>query len=186
VSGFAVLICSHGDQRWSDLARERAEPSAGGQGAMEIARAVKRATWLCFLDADDELEHGYLTAMTKAIAPRLLTGRADCTLFAPALSFVVAGVKTSPMIPNQGSWPRLNECVIGTLIHRDLFTEVGGFREFPMYEDWDLWLRCEKAGAEIVHVPDAIYLAHRSASGGGRNAVASADTYQRIWRDYAA
>jgi hypothetical protein len=34
-------------------------------------------------------------------------------------------------------------------------------------EDYDLWLRCVKAGARIVHVPDAVYCAHKRP--GSRN-----------------
>ena len=54
----------------------------------------------------------------------------------------------------------MNECVIGTVVPRRLFLEVGGFRELPSLEDYDLWLRCCKAGARIVHVPQAVYRAH--------------------------
>ena len=53
----------------------------------------------------------------------------------------------------------MNECVIGTLVERDLFLKVGGFRDLPSLEDYDLWLRCVKAGAVIHHVPDAVYRA---------------------------
>ena len=28
------------------------------------------------------------------------------------------------------------------------------------WDDWDLWIRCVKAGAGIVKVPDAVYVAH--------------------------
>jgi GT2 family glycosyltransferase len=48
--------------------------------------------------------------------------------------------------------------VIGTLVHRDLFWEVGGFPEYPHgFEDFALWSKCVRAGAEIVRVPDAVY-----------------------------
>jgi hypothetical protein len=51
-----------------------------------------------------------------------------------------------------------NWLVIGTLVHRDLFWEVGGFPEAEHgLEDWALWSKCVRAGAEIVKVPDAIY-----------------------------
>jgi hypothetical protein len=51
-----------------------------------------------------------------------------------------------------------NWLVIGTLVHRDLFWEVGGFPEAEHgLEDWALWSKCVRAGAEIVKVPDAVY-----------------------------
>ena len=49
--------------------------------------------------------------------------------------------------------------VIGTLVQRAVFEEVGGFREWPIYEDWCLWQRCWLRGAEPVEVPDAHYIA---------------------------
>lgn len=67
-------------------------------------------------------------------------------------------------------WPEMdlrlgNWLVIGTLVQRQVFVEVGGFREWPLYEDWCLWQRCWKAGAEPVKVPDAVYVARvRGAS----------------------
>ncbi len=51
--------------------------------------------------------------------------------------------------------------MIGTLIQRELFLEIGGFPEYPHgFEDWAVWAKAWKAGAKIVKVPDAIYRAH--------------------------
>jgi hypothetical protein len=49
---------------------------------------------------------------------------------------------TAPRLPPDGNW-----LVIGCVARTDLLREVGGFRDFPVYEDWDLWLRCWLAGA---------------------------------------
>ena len=44
------------------------------------------------------------------------------------------------------------------MIHRDLFWRVGGFDEYPHgFEDWALWSKCYRLGAEVVKVPDAVY-----------------------------
>lgn len=201
MSGTAIIIASYGDAAWIELA-DRAHRSAGGQGATEIIRnhdstgtlasvrneAASRAMsdWLCFLDADDELAPNYLMPIAKAIGPRLLTGNAHRGLYAPSVGFVLeSGDVTTPMIPNEGHWPRMNECVIGTVVHRDLFNEVGGFREYEGYEDWDLWLRCERAGAEIVYVRDAVYRAHVRPH--SRNRARDLQrAYDLIWSEYEA
>lgn len=173
----SILIATFGDEAWSELAWSRAYPSAIEQGAAEVlvrhepdgtvasARnalaGMAEGEWLCFLDADDELCPGYLVAMEK-VAPELEPwvespfGPGRDSILAPAVSY--GGSR--PGIPNLGGWPGVNECVIGTLVPRRVFLQLGGFRELPSLEDWDLWLRCVKAGARIVHVPDAVYCAH--------------------------
>lgn len=135
------------------------------------------ADWLCFLDAGDELEPGYLVAMWKTMRHWNLARRGDLRdnplLLVPALRRVhhAANGQTHrepPVIPD---WERLlidlNCAVIGTLVPRQLFLQVGGFRDWPIYEDWDLWLRCVRAGARMVPVPDAVYCAH--VEDGSRN-----------------
>jgi cellulose synthase/poly-beta-1,6-N-acetylglucosamine synthase-like glycosyltransferase len=42
----------------------------------------------------------------------------------------------------------------------ELLRKVGGWRDWPLYEDWDLWLRCHLAGATFEAIPRAIYRAH--------------------------
>lgn len=196
-----VMICAYGDPGWRELLYTRALPSVASNGV--VARAVyepdgtlagvrnaaaekSRADWLCFLDADDELASGYLTAMRHTAHRwnlwRPEDVRANPLLLAPAVEYVLPdGTRSDPSIPNAGKWPDFNECVIGTLIPRWLFEEVGGFRELPSLEDYDLTLRCVKAGARIEHVPKAVYVAHVSPA--GRNGDQS--VYHRLRREHA-
>ena len=59
--------------------------------------------------------------------------------------------------------------VIGTMISRAMFNEVGGFKDWPIYEDWCLWQRAVLAGAVPVKVPDAVYVAHVTADSRNRS-----------------
>jgi glycosyltransferase involved in cell wall biosynthesis len=119
--------------------------------------------WLVFLDADDELDPFYLEAMTRYAL--------DCSgpaLIQPATLGVV-GDREDPhpvLIPRK---PLLdgNFMVIGTMVQREQFLRVGGFEDWPIYEDWDLWIRCWLDGAELVAGPNAIYRVH--VSEGSRN-----------------
>ncbi len=169
----SVLISSYGDDTWVDLASERAVPSAQRENPAEVipvhwpkgniatvrnAAAAKASQgWLLFLDADDELAPGYVAAMTNAV-----NAHPDpWTLFTPQVQYVVNRKPRRPKF-----WPEMplrqaNWLVIGTLVSKELFDDVGGFREFPHgLEDWNLWARCVRAGATILRVPDAIYVAH--------------------------
>lgn len=181
---FVCVIATHGDSEWISLARDRAIPSTAGQefdnvvmthlpaGTLAQARNEgarlatyeHRADLIVFLDADDELEVGFGQAIRAAAAehepgqPLLLT---------PAVQYLHGRKRPAPKI-----WPRMpiedgNWMVIGTAIQSSTFSLVGGFREWPMYEDWCLWQRAMKAGAVPVEVPGAVYVAH--ARQGSRN-----------------
>ncbi len=167
-----VVVATFGAEPWADLARSRAIPSAAAQGVPVVhthgptlheARnrgLAKVATeFVCFLDADDELEPGYFTAMAE--------GTADVR--APKVRYMVKGYPNRLWMPQVAG--HRHECtaacllygnwiVVGAVARTDLLLRLGGFRDFPWSEDWDLWLRCHLAGATIEPIPDAIYRAH--------------------------
>lgn len=162
-----VVVATFGTAEWERQGHRAALKSGGRHvhlpdGTLAEARnqgaAGSKAEWLCFLDGDDELASGYFEAMEAAL-PRP-SGR---WLLCPAVAFVGrSGQRKNATIPRHSHLRSLrdgNWLVIGTLVQREVFEEVGGFREWPLYEDWDLWLRCWKAGARIVEVPDAHYIA---------------------------
>ncbi len=164
----SVVIATYGNEdEWKPLVL-RAMQSAWDQSVLphevlhehgpSLAKArnagAERAKgdWLIFLDADDELSHGYIEAMvgsygdvcrpsTLGISP---DGSEDN---APVL------IPRKPLIDG-------NFIVIGAMIERERFLRLGGFNELPILEDWDLWLRFAVDKAEIVDVPDAIYRVH--------------------------
>lgn len=175
----SVLICSHGDDSWRRLGAERALPSALFQGADEVrhwhapelslaevrnaAAAEAVGSLLCFLDADDELGPAFIPAMREAAAQRVLEGPA---LLYPWAQFIERGRERRPGSLNQHRpLIEINRAVIGSVVPRDLFLEVGGFGEEPIYEDWSLWLKLSEL-IPLVEVPKAVYRIHR---GQGRN-----------------
>jgi glycosyltransferase involved in cell wall biosynthesis len=157
-----VCISTFGDESWKTLAMTRALPSALGQ-ASEIVhthaetlyearnRGADKATgeWLVMLDADDELAPGYVDAILAASGD----------LRAPAVSWVTDHSATAPRTLADRNIETMNPCVIGTAIRRELFLDLGGFKDWPAYEDWCLYLRATRSGAVIEHVPDAVYRA---------------------------
>ena len=212
----AIIVATYGDREWRELALSRAVPSALAEANhrtsahvshypnltlaaarnQAVSEAITEADWLCFLDADDELEPGYLDAMDYAYEhyPVGVVGETvPPPLLVPLLRRVKEGSWSSPpTVPNKGRWPAVNEAVIGTLVNRLLFERVGGFREhtgdgtpITMYEDWDLWLRCWDAGAKLVYT-DAVYRAYVNPDGRNTNAHESQVVYDAIWADHEA
>lgn len=172
----SIVIATYGDSEWERLALQRAAPSTHGQGAYEVLvghdpdgdiasvrneLALKAmGDWLLFLDADDEIAPGYLAAMKRAL---MQERRADDTplLLTPAVSYVHKGKPRPPKFWPECSLETGNWMVIGTVLERSLFEDVGGFRLFPHgLEDWNFWARCVRAGARPVKVKHAVYLAH--------------------------
>lgn len=174
----SVVVSTYGDRaKWAKLALDRAVPSVLSQTpegvyynhgttlaeARNAGARQARGDWLCFLDADDELADGYIEAMATtarqvpAHSPRLLQ---------PATLGVVDGREDPhPVVIPARPLIDANYLVIGTLVRRSQFYKVGGFREWPAWEDWDLWLRCWLDGAEPTVVPGAVYRVHASPCG---------------------
>lgn len=175
-----VCIGTFGDDRWYDLARSRAVPSGLEQApvvhshratladARNAALASAETEWVIHLDADDELEPGYVDAMSKGSADvrgpmaRYVTGGSE-RLWQPR----VAGHHhdcTAGCLP-QGNW-----LIVGAAVRTDLIRRAGGWRDWPWSEDWDTWIRCWKAGGTFELVRDAVYRAYVSPSSRNRGA----------------
>lgn len=163
-----VCVGTFGDVKWAYLAHERAIPSvevpwiwAHGETlsqARNAALAEVETEWVCFLDADDELTPGYFEAMER--------GSADVR--GPMARYVVGKRKKlwQPRVAGHyhdcaaDCLPEGNWLLVGAVARTDLLKEVGGWDEWPVYEDWALWLKCWKAGASFELIKDAIYQAH--------------------------
>ena len=207
----SVIIATYGSDEWVDLAWSRAyqsvlaqdpggalltttvvhEPDGTIASARNAGAAQAAGEWLCFLDADDELAPGFVAAMERVWLQGTYDWQAMRWLLTPAVAFTRSRKATY----RGRIWPAMNlrdgnYLCIGTLVPAELFREVGGFREWPLFEDWDLWQRCAKAGARVVEVRDALYVAYMIR--GSRNRVPRLPErdywHQRIghdnWPDY--
>lgn len=171
VTSVSVIVATFGDQHWRQRA-ERAAASAEDQAdeilcvhgdtlasARNEGLRMAGGEWVIHLDADDLLEDGYVDA--------LLTG--SCDLRAPAVRYVTeTGHSQLPRVPRVAGHthdcdgeclPAGNWLVVGTMARRQLLLDVGGWEEWPLYEDWALFARCWKAGATVEAIPQAVYRA---------------------------
>jgi len=201
-----VVIATFGDRdRWSPLVQRAALSvdtqthapigrvwvhgedlaSARNEGAAKLGceRPVgqDRAEFLVFVDADDELDAGYLEAMHAAA----LANHLRPAIYRPSTIGVYEDGRTDDapcMIPRTDMRVR-NCCVIGSMVPAALFSEVGGFRPYPCLEDWACFRNLIAAGAGVVDVPDAVYRVH--VRGESRNSPSAEmnDTYRRILKE---
>lgn len=165
-----VCIGTFGDPSWIETAR-RAIASVPNEipvihrhaetlhEARNAALAEVTTEWVVHLDADDELEDGYFDAMRR--------GTADVR--GPIARYMVAGAERNLWQPRV--WGHRHDCtaeclrdgnwlLVGAMVRTEIVREAGGWRDFPWSEDWDLWVRCWKAGATFELMQDAIYRAH--------------------------
>lgn len=173
-----VAVATFGSTDWAELAAERAVPSAQGvpvvtahgtslAAARNAALSEVKTEWVVFLDADDQLEANYVDAMEA--------GTAD--LRAPAVRYVRNGSHPTPYVPRVAGHEHACEAeclrdgnwlVIGTAVRAQMLRDVGGWRDWPCYEDWDAFQRCWLAGATVEAIPEAVYRAHVRADSRNR------------------
>lgn len=165
-----IAIATYGDPEWIRRA-VRAVASAVGQAPVvhahcdTLAEARNAALtgvdteFVIHLDADDELEPGYVTAMAA--------GTAD--LRAPAVRYVRGRRQQAPYVPRVAGHdhdctgdclPAGNWLVVGSCVRTELLRAAGGWQDEELYEDWSAWLRCYRAGATVEAIPAAVYRAH--------------------------
>jgi glycosyltransferase involved in cell wall biosynthesis len=165
----SLIIVSYGSAWWKQAGDERALPSARAQGDYEIIRihrddpntnlcslrnqAVVQATsdHVVVLDADDELEPGYVDAMLAASGDirypkiRVLSEPNETPLPAPY------EIDARPI------WEG-NYVIVGAMMRRDMFLNLGGYDpELEYAEDWDFYIRAFFAGASFQFVAHATY-----------------------------
>lgn len=185
---FTIIIATYGAESWRDRARAVALPSTQGQGAevltmhgdtlasaRNLGASLAEGEWLVFLDADDELEPGYIEALSNA------TGQ----LRAPAVRYVYQnGYADPPQTFGNRDMLTMNQCVIGTAIPKDLFTAIGGFWEERAWEDWSLFRRAYLTGASITHNPQAVYRANVAPLGRNNTVHNPHELHEQIRRSH--
>lgn len=170
----SIIIATFGAPKWHELALARAVPSAILQGPdYEVIQihdnlakspskprnegALKASSeWICFLDADDELERGYMDAMLEVPGD----------IRYPLVRRIPENFLPGSPLPAPQILPRKclilgNYIVVGALQRRDLFLAVGGFDEHETYEDWALYLKLTYCGAQPFLCPKAVYRNYR-------------------------
>lgn len=180
MNDFTVVIGTYGEDHWIEQAQRAAASVPDGvptihfhsdtlHDARNAGLSAVETEFVIHLDADDELEEGYVDAMAAATGdmrvPVVRYVAAHGRLYRPR-RVAVAGHQE--LTDANGDWHQCTgEClragnwmVIGTAVRAQTLRDVGGWRDFPWSEDWDAWIRVWQTGATIELVDNAVYRAH--------------------------
>jgi GT2 family glycosyltransferase len=137
----------------------------GIAGALGRALAVARAPLLARMDADDICHPDRLARQLAALAaaPELALVAARVEPFPPAavgpgLARYVAwqnGI-LSPAEHARDLFIESPLCHPSVVVRREALVRVGGWRDVPWPEDYDLWLRLDEAGLPMAKLPEVL------------------------------
>lgn len=184
--GVELLVVDNGSSdRTVELLRERGiahvtlPENMGFAAAVDLGAARTTAPFVLPLNADTELEPGFVATLTTTlatdpglggVAPRILQLEGDGRDVAVARLYSAGqgltrdgrGVEIGAG-EEQGPGARRRREVFGVcgaacLMRRELFSELGGYEQsfFSFYEDVDLNVRAQIAGWRFEYVPDAV------------------------------
>jgi glycosyltransferase involved in cell wall biosynthesis len=116
------------------------------------ARHVK-GDRLVFLDADDWLDTDFALRAVEAedVLQPLSTYFIDSKFSSPPMY-----IPPHPLGLSDG-----NHLIVGCPVNREVFMDVGGFDEWPVYEDWALWLKIEEVGGTFGKTTGIYNVAYR-------------------------
>ena len=161
--------------------------ATGGPGAArnEGVRAL-RTEWVGFCDADDEWLPGKLAAQERALAQApavsVCAGAAEIVDEAG----VATGERWDPLEDPERLYEGNPVLLSSVLVRRSVFSGSGGFDEALSHaEDWDLWLRLARDGAEFLSVSEARVRYRRHAGGLTADVAALARAQLLVHRRYA-
>lgn len=178
-----LAVCTFGDVNWEKRGEEKASQYANIDNVKEVVHVHERTLqrsrnhaiecakteYISFLDADDDLAQNYFSAM----------GNGTADILVPKVRYLRNQVLSAPMFPRVACCNHVNDCepnclpygnyvVIGACAKIEKLKEINGFADWPIYEDWDLWLRMYIHGCSFQNIEDAIYIAHYHASSRNR------------------
>lgn len=178
-----VVVATCGNDEWLEMGNKAADsiyipgivrihlPKGTVSEARNKGLSKVKTEYVCFVDADDTLKHGYFG-------------------FEPTEDVTVTSIryknKGEPQIPKvwahevygkkQHNYACHGDCLIdgnyihiGAIVKTKLAKEIGGFHEYPVYEDWDFWLRLQQHGATFGQYPESIYEASVRENNNHRN-----------------
>jgi glycosyltransferase involved in cell wall biosynthesis len=109
---------------------------------------------LLFLDGDDKIPPDYLERMLRCF-PKADIAFPD--IFWWYGEFGENRIDETPWKLDVKEMYRVCKVPVTCLMKRDVFTTLGGFKPFKLYEDWDFWLRAIVKGFKFAKANTILY-----------------------------
>ena len=142
--------------------RVLARPAEGIVAALNAGLCAVRAPLVARMDGDDLCHPERLEAQVALLAERPDLGLAGCLVECFPADRITDGMRryeawlNSLVEPEDIARERLVEAPLvhpSVVVRRGVLERVGGYRQGPFPEDYDLWLRLHEAGVRMAKVP---------------------------------
>jgi hypothetical protein len=155
-------------QRWAGRDPRVRCGTARGSGiaaALNTAAAMARGPVLARMDADDISLPGRFPRQLELLETNVSLGAVGTQVAAFSASPVGEGLLRYVRWQNELVRPEDHDrnlfvesplCHPSTAIRREAFEAVGGYRDGPFAEDYDLWLRLRARGYRLAKVPEVL------------------------------
>lgn len=158
-------------------------PRLGVSRARNEGTTSARGEWLLFLDADDELLPHSLDRLTAAAALHPAADVISARYFAVGPDGSVHDPPTKILtgdafVATAKGCPFAIRCC---LVRRSVVKSAGGFdSSYTLAEDWDLWQRIARGGAQFYAIPDILARYYLRSDSGSANALSMARNALRV------
>lgn len=116
--------------------------NVGVAKARDIGVRMSRGELLLFVDADDKLAPDFLQQSVKSIA--------NADIVYPSMVMFTDYTSTlhesPPVLKAKHLMDKKCAIPVTCMMKRDVYEILGGFKEMPIFEDWDFWIRASVAG----------------------------------------
>ncbi len=164
-------------------------PGLGVAGALRVALEHARHELVARMDADDVSVPDRIASEAELLAsdPSLAVAACQCEPFGDVTDGMRAYVAwqngiVTPEEHARAVFVEAPVCHPSVTMRRASVLAVGGFRDVPWAEDYDLWLRLDAAGHRMAKVPRVLFRWRQHASSATRRDVRCSVTRMRAGR----
>jgi glycosyltransferase involved in cell wall biosynthesis len=149
--------------------------------ARDIGVRMSTGKLLLFVDADDKLSPDFIQQCGKVIAKSDIV-YPDLILFGEGMQNMLVEnpkkLRAKDILAHKLSIP------VTSMMRRTVYEELGGFRELPVFEDWDFWIRAMAGGYRFNKAQTLLHYRQQLDSRIRNNANAKKETHDLITKNY--